>query len=145
MFNNGHIHKLLALWVAFMLLVAPAGVTCNVHLCKGSIKSISLFGTAKGCNTDSFEACTMPKAPSNAAAAISKKPCCANHSYYNKANIATDGGSATHTVAQWAKVLPQTVIVPTATMPLAQSNKILPLHPLIQQQSITILYQNFRT
>lgn len=147
MFTRRIIQKPFALLIAFMLLVAPAGLAIDVHLCKGSIKSISLFGTAEDCTVDEVKAAAQcPATPKKAekTTRIGKTPCCVNHSYFSKASINTTVGSTSMVINHFVALLytvnsPQIFAVSTnhlAKYPVSP--------PIVFSTNLSVLYQTFR-
>ncbi len=142
-----HIIKPLAFLVAFMLLVAPAGLAIDVHLCKGNIKAISFFGTAQKCTINDVvvtQCLTTPKKVENTPQ-ISKTPCCANHSYFSKADISPISSSAGKTITHCVAVVQtcaNTLVLPITVYSQAKNSTFSP--PDLFSQKISVLYQTFR-
>lgn len=146
MFTLRLIQKPFALLIALMLLVAPAGLAIDVHLCKGSIRSISLFGTAQECTVDEAAVSQCPATPQKTekTTQISKTPCCTNHSYFSKANINTTIGATGSVVIHFVASL-QTFSIPQVS--LIETNYLVkhPVSPpIVSSTNLSVLYQTFR-
>lgn len=146
MFTRRIIQKPFALLIALMLLIAPAGLAIDVHLCKGSIKSISFFGTAQDCTIDEVEViqCSATPKKTEKTTQIGKTPCCSNHSYFSKANINTTIGTAGSAVNNFVALVytfssPQVFAVEASYL---VKHPISP--PIASSTNRSVLYQTFR-
>ncbi len=145
--STQYIIKPLAFLVAFMLLVAPAGLAIDVHICKGAVKSISLFGTAQDCTaaTDVIAQCPADTKKIETPVQISKAPCCANHSFFSKADIHSTPSLLGNTVAHCAAILhsgANTLVLPVSVHSQTKNSTFSP--PDLFSQKISVLYQTFR-
>lgn len=43
-------HNILAIFMAFLMLLTSAGIAVDMHYCKGELKSFSVLGKAKSCH-----------------------------------------------------------------------------------------------
>ena len=62
-------HKILSLFMAFVVLFSTTSFTVNMHYCGGTLVETAIFQKAKGCGVE------MDK-PSTEGCAITKKNCC---------------------------------------------------------------------
>lgn len=62
-------HKILSLFMAFVVLFSTTSFTVNMHYCGGTLVETAIFQKAKGCGME------MDK-PSTEGCAITKKNCC---------------------------------------------------------------------
>ncbi len=70
--------RTVAILLSSLVLFSSFGLTLNMHLCQGKVKTISLLGEAKKCiGMDEGSTCKTDESP----VSITKKKCCSDASF----------------------------------------------------------------
>jgi hypothetical protein len=76
-------YRIVALCLALLMLVTSAGLSLDIHFCQEQIRSVSVFGAAKGCNgKDSARmSCAHRDLVDDQQPVLGKGKCCDNRKY----------------------------------------------------------------
>ena len=141
-------YRIIALILAFLVLVTSAGFSLDIHYCQDRVKTWSIFGSAKGCSGVERQAqlCDHKSSLADQKGSLSRKKCCENRHYIFQSHQEQRIPSSTLSVAAHpvkvipvvaAPILPEEVSIDTRAL---ASDRYKP--PLIHRD-IPVLSQAF--
>lgn len=143
--------QVLALLLAALTFTASVGLAVDIHFCKNTIKNVSFFGVAENCmasvDNEAARVCSNPsKVQPAAQTQVSKTPCCSNHTFFSKVDIASQHQTAVQQHSNFSIIsalIPSTIGITVYNIS-TQSNignysKSPPL-----SKDFAVLYQTFR-
>ena len=138
---NSTYAKTVAILLCSIVLFSSFGLTLNMHLCQGKVKTISLLGEAQKCiGMDEGDICMTDNSPTS----FTKKKCCSDASFKPETtdqNILVESSRVHHLVLG---VNPYEKLVPTSN-PILESNIVRYIPPPDDNagRTLLVLHQTF--
>jgi len=132
--------------LAFLVFVTSTGLAVDVHYCQGHIKTVNVFGKAKGCSDLEMIVRSCAHQDENTAGdTLGRRKCCENAMQYfqpNQNQFSQSSNSVSSVHAQFHPV--QSVVVTYTNLIVDHQTSVFSCYkPPPLQRDIPVLLQNF--
>lgn len=127
--------------LSIALLIGSIGISLDLHLCQGKVKTYSLIGEAKTCgemdkNTFCEKAADTPT--------FTRKKCCTDASLYAKSTVVSEIAISDNTLKKHRSISAYALaVVPSTTLPQLHTNQYKPPPEEWSDRSILLFHQAF--